>query len=253
MTKILLVAGCSHSNGSEITAPGSHRDPNDLERCFGNKIAQRNNMTMVNIAYAGASNKLIESSIVKNLNKLISEGHKSEDIIVLIGWTSHPREYVVENGKYYGFTLNQHNMSSWKRFATLNLRKFYKVWLRFVNYELLSIEHVIRHLTITGYLKNKGIKYYAFNAVDRIVPPANEFDPINFFNNYKIDEVGYNEIEKDIYYRKPFSYNDSYFQTLMLDYKLDPTDNNRWYHYAENGHEIWATILEKEMKLLGLL
>jgi len=252
MSKILLVAGCSHSCGSEIMSVGSGReDPKNLEKCFGNKIAVRNNMQMVNIASVGASNRLIESSIVKNINRLTATGILPEDIIVLIGWSSFSRDYVIQNNTYWGWTLNQHLAKDWKTYATSDIRKFYKLWTRFVDYDVLCNAHVVRHQLLSGYLRNKGIKYYAFNAIDGINYPNN--DPTNFFNDNTVDLTGFKEVENDLYYRLPFSSEDSYFQSLQHKYKLDPRDGDRWYHYLENGHEIWADVLEKEMKKIGLL
>lgn len=254
MSKVLLVAGCSHSCGSEIASVGSHREePKNLEKCFGNKIALRNNMQMVNIAFPASSNRLIVDNIIKNLNRLTETGISSEDIIVLIGWSSFSRDYVVQNNTYWGWTLNQHLVPNWKNYATSDVRKFYKIWTRFVDYDVLCNDHVARHQLLSGYLRNKGIKYYAFNAIDGITYPSNNNDPTNFFNDNTADLIGFKEVENDPYYRLPFRPEESYFQSLQHKYKLDPRAGNRWYHYLEDGHEIWADVLEKEMKELGIL
>lgn len=257
MSKILLVAGCSHSCGSEIMSIGSHReDPKNVEKCFGNKIALRNNMQMVNIAFAGASNGLIVDTIIKNINRLTATGILPEDIIVLIGWSGLPRDYAIQNNIYWGWTLNQHNMSNWKSYATKDVRKYYKLWTRFQDHDVLCNAHVARHQLLSGYLCNKGVKYYAFNAVDGLAYPRDDndvSDVTNFFNENKSDLTGFKEVENDPYYRLPFDHKNSYFHSLQLQYNLDPRAGGRWFHYLENGHEIWADVLEKEMKELGLL
>ena len=257
MSKILLVAGCSHSCGSEIMSIGSHReDPKNLEKCFGNKIAVRNNMQMVNIAFPGSSNGLIVDGIVKNINRLTATGIHPQDIIVLIGWSGFARDYVIQDNTYRAWTLNQHNMSNWKSYATREIRKYYKLWLRFQDHDVLCNAHVARHQLLSGYLRSKGIKYYAFNAIDGLEYPRVDndvSDVTNFFNERKSDLTGFKEVENDPYYRLPFSFKESYFHSLQQQYGLDPRAGNRWYHYLENGHKIWAKVLEKEMKDLKLL
>jgi hypothetical protein len=247
MTKYLIVGGCSHSSGAELTHRASQRTEYDLENCFSAILAKKHGFEHINVADSGVSNEFMLSNVVFQVNRLLAEGVESKNILALVGWTSFSREQIVLNGKFHGWTLNSHKSPFWKDRPNL-IKKAYKIWEKCVDYEVLNNEHILRYQLLKGFLDSKGISYYFFNAIDHIrIPNSNQFNL-----DKTVDAVAIEQLKNDKFYRRPFEYEETYFRMLSEKFKCDPCSDGRWYHYREDGHKIWANILDKEMTALGL-
>lgn len=82
MSKIMLLAGCSHSAGSEID--GQEDSEYNRKNSFGSLLAQKLGYTPINIAINGATNSTISRSVIDWYNENFVE---DMDLFVLIGWT----------------------------------------------------------------------------------------------------------------------------------------------------------------------
>lgn len=84
--KILLIAGCSHTGGSEID--GSQDSAYNRAHSFGSVLAKSIGRKSVNIAMVAMSNRAIARSV---LNWFKDNYTADMDVMVLIGWTENIR------------------------------------------------------------------------------------------------------------------------------------------------------------------
>lgn len=95
--KICLIAGCSHSAGSEID--GSEDSNYNRSNSFGNLLAGKLNRKPINIALTGATNQGIARSILEFFK---THNIDPKDVFVIVGWTDSVRADVAIdwNGNY---------------------------------------------------------------------------------------------------------------------------------------------------------
>ena len=254
--KKLLVLGCSHSAGSEISHKDSHRTTKDLKRCFGGIIARRNNIEMINAAIPGSSNDVIISNAILQINNILNDGTNTKDLIaknliVLLGWTSDSRSQAVYDNKLWSWTINSGNAPGWKKYAPSPIRKHFDSWCKMYDMDTGSNKFIMQYQLFKAFLDSKNIKYYFFNAIGGVREPKQNL--FNHLGDGKIDNIGYELMKHDPCYRKPFAVEHSYFHYLKETVGLDPRYEDRWHHYGVKGHLAWADIIEQDMKNLKLL
>jgi len=85
--KIMLIAGCSHTTGSEIN--GLEDSVFNRQKSYGNQLAYKIGYTPVNIAEPGSTNPTIARSILQ----WFSEKYNSVtmEVFVVVGWTESTR------------------------------------------------------------------------------------------------------------------------------------------------------------------
>ena len=117
MDKILLVAGCSHTSGSEID--GAQDSEYNRANCYGAVLADKLGRRQINIAMVAMSNRAIARSV---LNWFDTEYNADTmDVMVLIGWSENIRlDYPNEPGTidykqanpaaHYYTEINEHFM-----------------------------------------------------------------------------------------------------------------------------------------------
>ena len=86
-TRILLVAGCSHTSGSEID--GSQDSAYNREHSFGGVLADKMDRKQINIAMVAMSNRAIARSVLNWFDTQYDE--ETMDVMVLIGWSENIR------------------------------------------------------------------------------------------------------------------------------------------------------------------
>ena len=81
--KIMLIAGCSHTAGSEID--GNEDSPYNREASFGGVLAEKMGYKSVNIAEPGSTN----STIARSILQWFSSEYKPDEmeVFVVVGWT----------------------------------------------------------------------------------------------------------------------------------------------------------------------
>lgn len=85
--KIALIAGCSHSAGSEID--GSQDSVYNRDNSFGSVLARKLGYRPLNIAICGATNSGISRSILRWFDQEYNS--ETMDVFVIIGWTESSR------------------------------------------------------------------------------------------------------------------------------------------------------------------
>ncbi len=87
MIKVGLVAGCSHSSGSEID--GNEDSLYNRDNSFGSLLCKKLGYQPINIALCGATN----SGIARSVLRWINENYNPNDmeLFVCIGWTESSR------------------------------------------------------------------------------------------------------------------------------------------------------------------
>lgn len=85
--KILLIAGCSHTSGSEID--GEPDSVYNRQHSYGNQLAHKLSYTAINIAEPGSTNPTIARSVLQWFNEQYNS--KTMEVFVLIGWTESTR------------------------------------------------------------------------------------------------------------------------------------------------------------------
>lgn len=90
MKNYMLIAGCSHSSGSEID--GTLDSAYNRQHSFGNLFAKKMGYEPINIATPGATNQLIARHIMRWFaeNKQIVN-NKTNNVAVLVNWTESVR------------------------------------------------------------------------------------------------------------------------------------------------------------------
>lgn len=238
MSKKLLIVGCSHAAGFEITG-GMDSDIN-RSKSFGNQLAELLNREPVNIAIGGASN----STIARNTLEYLNEVDKKQDMMVLISWTESSRIEVpiVDKRRYQAY--DQGNMSS-SKFLPSNNRHlminpnhvgkdiWYRIHIpqyqRFIakNLEYLEIQSANLVLMLQGFFQANGIEYLMCNTMHMftnrkwIDPYAKNFDLTRYIN---------------------FIDNDSSFYTKYTNLGFK-NPNAIYWHHGEDAHRLYADEL----------
>lgn len=87
MNKLLLIAGCSHAAGYEIT--GVQDCEENRAQCFGAQLANKLGRTPVNIAMGASSNPAIARSVLEWFHH--NYDADTQDVMVLIAWSESSR------------------------------------------------------------------------------------------------------------------------------------------------------------------
>lgn len=212
----LLVAGCSHSAGSEIVAPWHPQCP---EKAYGGHLKEILKFDdYVNIAGPGFSNQWIYHKTIEWLETV----NDPTEWFVVIGWTGASRipVYCYEKNEVVHLCPNHRDLKSFSKTIQDAYDHLYKTM--FSPMECLQFEHA-RILGLQMILKQLKIPYLFFDAVW----PNHDQSPNKF-------------IDMDRYYL----YNDKeetywqYYQKHVWDRSI------RWANHApEDWHKEWAIKL----------
>ena len=266
--KVLVADGCSWTAGDIVDPvlfpdqPWHVNHPDNAQyrypRVWPHKVGKILNLETINQSIAGSSNDGILRRILSNIPKILSE-YKSQEIVVIIGWTSPER-------KDFFYSDNEKRM--WKTFYPSELfnndesYSFHKEYiLNYWNEE----EYISRYLTtliaVHSYLRVLNIDHYFFNAFyesNETIKSSSKhtiFDSISLHNFIKnksqdleLDLNGKGIIET---YLKIYETNYikqsmiEIIKTLNLPREL-VFDNT--YHPTEYSHQIWAEYIANILK-----
>lgn len=240
--KILLVAGCSHSCGSEIEGPGIWKSQYNIDNCFGGILSKDLGLTHVNIATPGSSNALMISNLIHHLNLLLTE-YSNNQVIALLGWTNFSRLEAVFDGYLYKWTFNSDLHPEWKNKPT-EIRQYHKAWQRIYNHDMGCNDHVVKYTLLKNFLENKKINHFSFNAVDSIFYPKKDY--LHAHDGHKIDAIGFENIKHDSNYYFPFEASKTFYNAMKE--KHDFFYEGRWHHFTRDAHKEWAGILKPFIK-----
>jgi len=210
MSKIMLIAGCSHAAGSEID--GSEDSSYNREHSYGNQLAIKLGYKPINIAIAGSTN----SGIARSVIEWYENNYKDwMELFVLVGWTDgirleapSPREcyYEKSNPNVDWFSESSkdffrvHIVETFEkqndeRNITLDYQGFA---VRNENYVELQNAHYI--LMTQYYLRSKNIPFLMVNS--SFIFTKNH-KSIKFYKNQFDDSryVSHSDNEESFYYR----------------------------------------------------
>ena len=239
MKRVLYVNGCSHSCGAEISKVFSERTTEDLEKSFGGIISKKFNLLHVNDALPGCSNKIICSTTIHHILKLL-EDFKSSEIFVLIGWTHPLRSEVIYNETLYHFSGATNSFPHFKDYPSI-VQDCYNNWVNITDLSnTIYNDFSLNYFSLVSFLNFYKIDYYFFNAVSPICrPEKNYLHKINQNEtNYRLFDL----IENDANYLEPYNRNLTYYNYLQYkgyDCKID----KRNHHFTEDAHIEWSNVL----------
>lgn len=87
MKKIMLIAGCSHTAGSEIN--GTEDSIYNRQKSYGNQLAFKMGYTPINIAEPGSTNPTIARSVIQWFSEEYDAA--TMEVYVVVGWTESNR------------------------------------------------------------------------------------------------------------------------------------------------------------------
>jgi len=270
--KLLLCDGDSWTAG-DIVDPNLFGDnlaevhhPNNnqyrLPRVWPHKLGKLLNVDVLNQSIAGSSNDGIVRRVLVRVNKLLKE-YNSEDLFVLIGWSSpERRDWFIDNQWKTMYPAQIHQEFDVQAIGkkSEDLAQFYKTYLTHFWEKSEYIERYLQQtLLLHYYLKNKNIKHMFFDAFyeKKIVKKSkwfeskgeSEFTAGGMYCDDEIQEVfskgviydEFNLVRDSIFKKKSFR------KFLMID--KEHFDDNLWdgFHPNEKGHELWAKELYKDI------
>jgi hypothetical protein len=245
MKKIALIAGCSHSAGSEID--GTEDSRYNREHSFGSLLAKQLGYEPINIAINGATNSGIARSIL-----LWFEEHYDPtkmEVFVCVGWTESSRLEVPARNRpcYY----NDGNASApWFDSSTNSFFKINFGWEggneeerimippyhKFMaeNLDMLETWAAKDVLMIEYFLKSKSIPYVMTSTMHMFTPD----DP---FTRYLVDLV-----DDTRYFNIKTTQDEAFFWKYRnLGYI---NEKAKYWHHGEEPHRLYAEELYKFVK-----
>jgi hypothetical protein len=292
MKKVLLANGDSWTFGSEIMAPefcvpagtkgtgmagrykegyndwAEYNDYYRLPRIWPSYLANKLNIPeVVNIARPARSNDTIYDTTVSwILENYISKGKSTDDLLVVIGWSSPERKNIIigdsgiDNDSVTWLTLWP-QMTETKFYSSPVIRQIFKFY---VTHQSIEQEYLKRFVEQNYHLQNfcklHNIEYYFFNAFYASFAAGpdnwqdvNVSDAINSWNHlsngwadsfYNWDTIKtslltqWNFVDEKRFINK----NSGSFRSYI--YKNVPADIRmcNW-HPSPESHEAWATFL----------
>jgi hypothetical protein len=238
--KIAIIAGCSHSAGSEID--GNQDSKYNRDSAFGSVLATKLGYRPINIAINGASNTGIARSILMWFDE--NYDPNTMDVYVIVGWTEGSRLEIPAIHRPSDFHSGNPNIEWYDSSANSYLRINYG-WEGHGSYEreiipkyhqfmaenetYLEYQAATNVLMIQYFLKSLNIPYLMCNTMHM-------FDPDNHFVSYLLKMVDQK------YYYKLNTNQDSSFYWRYRNLGYENTKAKYW-HHDEIPHQLYAEEL----------
>jgi hypothetical protein len=241
--KIMIIAGCSHTSGSEID--GLEDSTYSRQQSYGNQLAHKMGYTPVNMAEPGSTNPTIARSVLQ----WFSENYNSStmEIFVVVGWTESTRmEVPWHNPAHYGAhcPYGDYYASSGSQYLRVNMgwlglnpeeKEIIPSYHEFMarNEKYLEIVSANAVLQLQYFLEAKNINYIMCNVMHM------------FTENDSHLKFYINQINRNKYYN--MEKND---QSFFIKYKnLGYTNPKaKYWHHGETPHAMFADELLKFIK-----
>lgn len=217
---MLYSIGCSHTGGAEIDFP---EQPNCYEKAYPGLVASHFDWQYINHSQTGCGNRWIFNNSVKFVESyLINNSHN--DIIVLVGWTSVPRESAIYSEKTYWLTPGSHEGKYWNSYPK-PVKKWWELQMQVSgDYRQHIEELVIQMITLHGYLKSKRVRHVFVNT-------------IHYMNRLDRDHRALIDTVPDV----NFHFRNSPWYQYLKD--MFPVLPDRWHHLPEAAHRHYAELL----------
>jgi hypothetical protein len=152
---LLYSMGCSHTAGSEIEYP---EQTHCYEKAYPGLLAKHYGGQYINQSQTGGNNKTILTQTVKFVEDYLKKNN-CNDLIVVVGWTSVPRNVALYNKKYYYLTPGSYESKWWKDYPKI-VRDWWELDLQLNGEYRDHVEElIIQMITLHGYLESKNIKH----------------------------------------------------------------------------------------------
>lgn len=240
--KIALIAGCSHSAGSEIdgTADSTYNRNNS----FGSLLATKMGYKPVNIAINGSTN----SGIARSILSWFDEHYNSDtmDVYVVIGWTESSRLEIPCKHRPSDFHSGNTAIDWYDKSADNYIRINYG-WKGHDSYEksiipeyhkfmadnepYLEYQSASTVLMVQFFLQSRNVKYVMCNTMNMFMPNDSHISNLTKL----IDSKYYYNFYKD--HNKSF-----YWKYKNLGYE---NSKARYWHHNEEPHRLYAEELYK--------
>jgi hypothetical protein len=217
--------GCSHTGGAEIDYP---EQPYCHAKAYPSLLANYFGWQYVNQSQIGGSNKTIFTKTVKFVEQYL-EANKNYDLIVLVGWTSVPRNMAIYENQQYYLTPGSHESKWWKDYPK-KVKNWWELELQ-VNGEYRDHieELIIQMITLHGYLKSKKVKHVFVNT-------------IHYMNRVDRDHRRLVDTIADVNFHMR---NSPWYQYLKEIYPPLP---DRFHHLPEEAHQHYADLLIRHVE-----
>ena len=240
--KIALIAGCSHSAGSEID--GSEDSLFNRNNSFGAILANKLGYRPLNIAINGATN----SGIARSVLMWFDENYNPEtmDVFVCVGWTESSRLEIPATHRPSDFHSGNPSIEWYDSSANSFLRINYG-WTGYDSYEKQTVPEYHRFmeknetyleyqaacnvLMVQYFLKSLQVPYVMCNTMHMFKPN----DPFVSYLLKMIDSKCYYEFNKE--------QNSSFFWKYRNMGYENPLA--KYWHHNEEPHELYAEELYK--------
>ena len=152
----LYANGCSMTFGHDL---GPCNDPICNTRAWPAHLGKRMDATVINDAVLGGSNDRIVRRTTHYVANYLASGRSANDLRVVIGWTLPIRRefHDTNSGRWYNFIPNDDKSAG-------SLTSHYCP--DFCSTEEASGRYYAQMLTMQGFLKNLGILYAFFTALE---------------------------------------------------------------------------------------
>jgi hypothetical protein len=242
----MLIAGCSHSAGSEID--GTEDSIYNREHSYGSHLAKLLGYHPLNISISGASNSTISRSILEWVNVHYT---KDTELFVLVSWTESSRievpaefnfNYKSGNSSisWFSKTSNQYHRinQGWEGF-TLEEKRFIRPYHQFIanNLEYLEIISANYVLQLQYFFQSKNIKYLMCNTM-------------HMFSNCRQLDFYLNLIDDNNYINIRNNEESFYWKYKNLGYT---NPKAKYWHHDEKPHLMYCKELYKFIKQKGIL
>lgn len=239
MEKFLLIAGCSHTAGSEID--GQEDSSYNRQNSFGGLLAKKLNCKPVNIAQNGMTNSGIARSILMWFHN--NYNPETMKVQVLVSWTESLRLEVPSLKRYFCYNLSS-IAADWfdktaNMFYRINLgwaggddeeRELFPYYHQFIvrNEEFIEMQSINYILQIQYFLKSKNINYLMCNAMHTFTLPNNIHDE-------------YLQLVDNKHYYNMTNNDESFFWKFKNQGYINP--KAKYWHHGEEPHRLYSEEL----------
>jgi hypothetical protein len=278
--KTILTCGDSFTFGSEIIDPAlslGKPEPYKLESMINNLsdyspendeyriskiwptyLSEISKKEVINIAKPAISNQWIYHSTIGWILKNYIEQHKpTDDLIVIVGWTSIGRKEFFFNKENvtYEKTLNVNGDFN---LENKELKEFFKYYILTTNFDVQGVYDLIDYnFNLFNFCQTNNIKCYLFNAlpeehhnfhIERYHKDLNVLNHVKSFKRinscwdrdmYSESLIKWKSIPSSCFIQKDCTLNSfsNYIKSLPLDERLHGI------HPSPQAHKIWAEVL----------
>jgi hypothetical protein len=241
--KLLLIAGCSHTSGSEID--GEQDSLYNRQHSYGNVLAAKLGYTPINIAEPASTNPTIARSVLQWFSE---EYNKEEmEMFVLIGWTEvtrleAPYHRICPYSKFSPY--GDYSASTGTHYQRINMgypggneeeKVIISEYHRFMakNEKYLELTSANLILQLQYFLCSIGVGYLMCNTLHM-------FDTRDNHNTFYL-----NQIDHTKYYNVEDNTQSFYTKYKELGYK---NDKAKYWHHNEVPHSLYADELYNFIK-----